>query len=423
MTPDSEDYRFAGGAAIITPSSDVPLAGYDGTRRSSRIDAPLEANAIHLTSGSQRLLFVSLDLLFVGAELQAEITRVASEAGIPANHIIVVASHTHFAPGSDRSKPLLGPVEEAWLSRARAQVGQLVKDVISAPLVPIRIRHVSAETQLNTGRRRRWPLPIWTRRQFSLKGGIVSASAPRQPRDRAIDALSFMNAEGSVVAVIWKYACHPVMFPDLTAVSPEFPGVAREEVRARFGRSTPVVFLQGFAGDVRPALDGRRGLGALIHSWRRGPGFGSVTMQHWRDWAKRVSEALMTALASGRSSGVSGGLSVRSASIPLGDLIEPRQEVPATAMEVRDIRMGQDLRLVCIAAEVCSPYVDSFGGAGRTLHVGYLGDVFGYLPSQDQVREGGYEAGGFFGPFSLGGRFRPGFERRLRETLKDSSIE
>ena len=40
------------------------------------------------------------------------------------------------------------------------------------------------------------------------------------------------------------------------------------------------------------------------------------------------------------------------------------------------------------------------------LYTGYLGDVFGYLPTAKQVREGGYEVNGFQSLFGTIGPFR-----------------
>ena len=39
------------------------------------------------------------------------------------------------------------------------------------------------------------------------------------------------------------------------------------------------------------------------------------------------------------------------------------------------------------------------------LYTGYLGAVFGYLPTAKQVTEGGYEVNGFQSLFGMSGRF------------------
>ena len=42
------------------------------------------------------------------------------------------------------------------------------------------------------------------------------------------------------------------------------------------------------------------------------------------------------------------------------------------------------------------------------LYAGYLGALFGYLPTAAQIPEGGYEVEGFQPLFGLSGRFEPG---------------
>jgi hypothetical protein len=39
------------------------------------------------------------------------------------------------------------------------------------------------------------------------------------------------------------------------------------------------------------------------------------------------------------------------------------------------------------------------------LYAGYLGALYGYLPTPDQIREGGYEVEGFQSLFGLSGHF------------------
>ena len=68
--------------------------------------------------------------------------------------------------------------------------------------------------------------------------------------------LTFSDPTDRPIAVLWSYACHPVGFPARTRVSADFPGVVRRALRDAHGAELPVLFLQGFAGDVRPRETG-----------------------------------------------------------------------------------------------------------------------------------------------------------------------
>jgi len=56
--------------------------------------------------------------------------------------------------------------------------------------------------------------------------------------------------------VVFSYACHPVIVYGyaFAAISPDFPGVAREVVREALGQKGHVQFVQGFAGNIRPRV-------------------------------------------------------------------------------------------------------------------------------------------------------------------------
>jgi hypothetical protein len=56
---------------------------------------------------------------------------------------------------------------------------------------------------------------------------------------------------------------------------------------------------------------------------------------------------------------------------------------------------------------------------GITLGVGYTGPVFGYLPTDKHVREGGYESEGFIEPFGLRGSFSSGIEELVKNKFEN----
>ncbi len=77
------------------------------------------------------------------------------------------------------------------------------------------------------------------------------------------------------------------------------------------------------------------------------------------------------------------------------------------------VRIGDELEIVALSAEATvewQPILDEAVPvpSGRIrLYAGYLGALFGYLPTAVQVPEGGYEVEGFQPLFGLSGRFEP----------------
>ncbi len=81
---------------------------------------------------------------------------------------------------------------------------------------------------------------------------VRQAPWPDGPRDETVHVLEARAADGSVPALLWQYACHPVCNPERLRVSAEFPGVVRQRLRRDLGPETAVLYLQGFSGDIRP---------------------------------------------------------------------------------------------------------------------------------------------------------------------------
>jgi hypothetical protein len=412
---------YAGARIDITPSQPVPLAGYAGrTREFHSVSAPLEANAVLLASEGTRVLLVSADLLYFGPELVSSVRRRVSGYGLEAEHVIMTASHTHFAPATDRTKPLLGTVDAQYLRHVEQRLLELVDVVMTTPVRRVAIHAKRVMTELNVNRRRRWLLPTVTHRGLQWGPKVVMAPSPLEPRDPAADVLRVVDDHGDVVAVLWKYACHPVCFPDRLSVTSEFPGHARGILRRALGREIPVVFWQGFAGDVRPRLVGEPTLKRWINTIRRGPDFGDIGAPAWLPWADALASALVDGVGAAEARLVSGGLSVSTARLSLSALFDVslNPQIRDRCLWIQRLTFGTEVEALFVAAEVCSPYLRLLGGNHTTICVGYSGDVYGYLPSDRQAAEGGYEGSGFFEPFGLRGSMRPGFERAVVGTAE-----
>ena len=65
-----------------------------------------------------------------------------------------------------------------------------------------------------------------------------------------------LELEGSDRAILYSYACHPVVLygAEWQTISADFPGRTRVTLKARLGEATHVQFIQGLAGSVRPRI-------------------------------------------------------------------------------------------------------------------------------------------------------------------------
>ncbi len=84
---------------------------------------------------------------------------------------------------------------------------------------------------------------------------------------------------------------------------------------------------------------------------------------------------------------------------------------PDKKLTVQILRLGDELEVVALSAEPTVEWqrildeTSPHASQAIRLYTGYLGDVFGYLPTARQVTEGGYEVNGFQSLFGMYGRF------------------
>lgn len=105
--------------------------------------------------------------------------------------------------------------------------------------------------------------------------------------------------------------------------------------------------------------------------------------------------------------------------VPLSELVQG--PVGSRSLSLHHIRLSENgeskVNIVGISAEPVVEYVRHIEEALPdcfNLPVGYIDEVYGYLPTSKMAREGGYEVNAFRKSFSLEGKLRPDVEERLK---------
>jgi neutral ceramidase len=218
---------------IITPPIGVELAGYS-FGPSQGILADLEAQALVLESArgneTLRVAILSADLLVCGAELVANVRRrVESELGIPGNHVILAASHTHSGPTTMPFRQW-GMLDESYLRWLEASLVGAVK-MAQANLVEARLGMAQGKVETISENRRSKP-----------------------PLDPGVPLLRLDREDGRPLCILYNFGCHPVVLHSYrNLVSPDYVGYTRRAVRSLLGQEVTVMFTLGTAGDINPA--------------------------------------------------------------------------------------------------------------------------------------------------------------------------
>ena len=216
-------------SAIITPPVGTAMEGYSARADVSQgVHDDLHARAIVIDDGATAVAIVSCDLVGVDRRLVAEARDRASQAtGIPAEHVLIAATHTHAGPAGLR------------------------RDLDDA-LLDVTARHIAGA--IATAHK--------SRREAVLKVGaatVDSVSQNRRHPDWPVDASMFAlllddpDPLRPPIAAAVNFSCHAtVLYHTNLLLSADYPGYAVRTVESLFP-GLGGLFLNGACGNVNPA--------------------------------------------------------------------------------------------------------------------------------------------------------------------------
>jgi hypothetical protein len=412
-----QEFLISSGSVDITPRRPVMLGGFNKrTAPFTSVASRLEANVLLIRGASSSVTIVSTDLLYPGETLRAQLIR---NLGLEdrSESLFLCASHTHSAPMTAPAIPHLGIADEEYVHFVATQITALVESIEEkGERCVCTYRIGSADHSMN----RRLVRPRLTRSGFARSSGF--GPNPKGDRDESVRIVEFSKQSGEPSAVIWNYACHPTDFPGLLQVSAEYPGIVRSRLRSQLG-DIPVLFLQGFSGDVRPPFSGRSaGIAGLARRVLVGPQFRQPLRREWEQWSNSLAESVASfAQTSGRTLKID-SLVLKRVEVPENDYAAGGSGDKSLIWHLIDCG---GFRIVGINAEPVVKYrrllEESFAGRAPLLTVGCLDQPICYLPSDNMIPEQGYEVEGFRSLFNFDARFQNHLQdsviRRLKEAL------
>ncbi len=241
----ADDALMGGVATVdITPEPGKMLWGYSNrTHGATGTLDPLMAKAVVLKSGNQSVAIVSLDLGRTPEEavLAKVKERTSKECGV--SNLFITASHTHHAPALEAPPGSPNPFGE--------KVGEQIADIIckaATDLVPLKVGVGRGTADFSHNRRK-----------FLADGRVAmqwrnASHEPTEPVDQEYATIRLDRADGTPLAVLFNYACHPVvMGPDNYQYSADYVGPACAAVEDQL--KTKCLFLQGGCGNINPYMD------------------------------------------------------------------------------------------------------------------------------------------------------------------------
>jgi hypothetical protein len=237
------------------------------------------------------------------------------------------------------------------------------------------------------------------------------------PVDPTVGVIRIDRTDGTPMAILVNYACHPVVFgPDNLEYSPDYPGEMRRYVEREMGPGAMAFFLQGAPGDINPFYDKT----PLIED---AAGVMKQTGDKLGAEAVRVARAIKTSAAQNPSiqtktvfltvanrwnrEKLEAELQARyhTSSGIAKRLLVPSMQAPVTTLLLRLGSVDRDLAIVGFAGE---PFVEfqmqlrAKSPLPNSFLLGYTNGYYAYLPTIAAAARGGYGANSTVNPTEVG---------------------
>lgn len=212
-------------------------------RQAGPVNDPLYVKALVVKNDSTTVVIVTVDAVaigeigYIGNDYLPRVRhRIQKELDIRPAHVLINASHCHGVVRADAAEQTFQAVQEA-----------------SKNLVPVRVGvGVGHENRIMENRRLRLKSgkEVDVRRAYALPPDEEIANVG--PVDPEIGVLRLDREDGSTIAVVYNFACHPIQGVPSYGNTADFVGFASKVIEENLSEGTMALFLQGCAGDINP---------------------------------------------------------------------------------------------------------------------------------------------------------------------------
>ena len=409
--------------AVITPETDVWLAGY-GTKRSAEgkiHDLWMKALALDDGAGN-RVVMITSDFQGVPKIMSDRVfAQLAEKHDLQRQHVMFTFSHNHcgprlgddlidYYPVEDQQEQLVSEYTDRMVTRTVELVGKALSQ-----LAPARLQTGMGKTTFAVNRR--------NNREADVPNLIARGEELLGPVDHSVPVLTVTRPDGKLEAILFGYACHPTTL-SFRQWCGDYPGFAQIEIEKKFPGAT-AMFVNTCGGDQNPLP--RRKV-ELCEKYGHMLAVAVAEVLEKQQPLKPVTPGIRTAFeivdlaylkVVTREELVkltkdSNALRARWAVRLLKKLDAGHRFESAYPYPVHAWQLGKEMLVIGMGAETVVDYALRFKlefGPG-TWVCGYADDMISYIPSRRVWEEGGYEGG-----YNLYEYGRPAF--RWRGDIED----
>ena len=423
MTDSNCPYLVGVAEIDVTPAVGSKLAGFaDRVADSTGVYLPLRSIVTAITDRETERTVIMVSIEWLGFSDWTDRVRkmIHASTDVPTSDILLCGTHTHCGPPIRKhikADCRAGGVDEAYLQASFAKVADTAKAAMEAR-EPVAMRS-------NTG----WCGFAHSRRRPDGKGGVEWMPTLDAPHDHTVPMVAFDDAAGKLRHVLFGYTAHTSAAGLILEFGGDYAGFALREIEQQL--ECTCAFFQGCAGDQKPYL----------------PDFKQKTFPAYpisdlQAMGRQLASAVVREINHGMWQNVSGNLEVRQRVIDLQTTVLPKEEYepwlqsdddlivewaqkhvdlldrdekPQTKVgfEIQTIQFGHSLVLIAMSGEMTAEYglrirKELGSQFGLVWPMGYANAMRGYICSERQIPEGGYEVftsmqyNGNSGPYESG---------------------
>jgi hypothetical protein len=372
--------KFGVATADITPSVGVTLMGYD-PRLSESVGHPLRAEALACEGGAGAWILIGADVCAFASPLTRPLRgEIARDNGLPSEAVMLTATHTHSGPHvTDALWCERSEQETAYFRNLRGSLRDVANRAWQARFPGTLVFAQTAAPSLGSNRRVQNANGTWTNEWSDPLGRHTGYYDP------AVDVLGVRRENGVLDALLVNFGCHPVCFGSKNlAISGDYVSYLKDDLEARGDARTVMFTVSGHANiDPRECVQGdpavvrkmgeqladivRRSLPSLTPVGGTGV---AAAEEFWRfraTWAPERRLRIYFPHAA-RGACVDTGISALAAG---------------------------SLALLGLPGETASEYREKFRRRSPFVHtmlISLANDFIGYLPTDEILRQGAYEA-------------------------------
>ncbi|UCH27195.1 MAG: hypothetical protein JSV66_06015 [Trueperaceae bacterium] len=231
------------GRVTITPPPDIPNGMWMAQThvRARGVHQDLWLTVAVVRDDDESLVILDIDWCILSDDQVASVRRAVAEVcSLPTERILPVCTHNHAGPVTQETYSGEGADQVAdYIARLPGWAAAASREAIDG-LQPVRVAAGSGHSEIGINRD-----------LYLTDGRVVAGPNPDGFADRSVGVIRLERYDGSPLAIVVNYACHPtVLGPKNVLVSPDYPGATKRTVERLTGATC--LFLQGAAGDMGP---------------------------------------------------------------------------------------------------------------------------------------------------------------------------